>query len=905
VVIGISPVRRALIGVVGIACAAALIVWPAGHASAADTDLSPIASKTFNDLSACMEKPTSQLNVLYLLDASSSLQEDTDPQRLRGKILAQAIEQLGSLSAERDVFYAISSFDLGYKERKAWTQLTPDEATQAATWAEQQYGWWGAGLGTDWLSALTGGLATMNASPDSKIACKLMVWVTDGGINVNGNKNAYDVNIAAMEEICGTNPLTGVATGAPAVVDAIRSAGIHLVAVALASDDFLKTLSGDDLADEQSKFSYLVPVSEGSGEVSSAGFTEGAGSTLTYECGQTPVPDGWATGAFVLGASPIALAYQFSGITNRIRGGQPLGTGIEVPGSFEVEPGINRVNIQLAGSAWSITGPDGAVAASSTTPTQGPSVQSTTQGELVNVQIDEPALRPGIWKIDVTGAKAPAQVFVYALLKGGVTIPELQVGESGEIVVDILSEITGEPVMRADYAADPISVTAGNQGSELVTLACTEDVTLLRYTCAIDPSSVGTTSIKARLDVKSRSGKLLYRFAGAFTGQVSPQASYPQVLPDQISLTPLDGRRGHATGEITLQGPQKGTGQVCLPAVSEVVITSDVVDRASTYVFGGSAWGTCISVGQGEMVTAAFDVSNEVQATGTVSGAFTVELKSSESDEVVTQQVTFDFDSIRQGTPPWWLLLLLLVLGLALPIVLLYWQARSASKLVLKGIQIASVPVMLDFSPGFVSVSRVKPAGGQFLTLEDWEWPYSSGSGRSFSAPGGVTLRAITPRNPLGAITAKAKASGGIRVVSCQGTSGNGALAPMGLNPAGEWFISAAVADLADQSKSTVEATLVAFVNAGMGELGELSQEMSGDVHARFLAQTWVKIRSTASSASDGKGTTPEPPIVWDDWNKTPPVPAVPPTSPVAPTTPSPPATPGGIDPDDVWNRSN
>lgn len=134
-VIGISPVRRALLGVVGFACAAALIVWPAGQASAADTDLSPIASKTFNDLSACMEKPTSQLNVLYLLDASSSLQEDTDPQRLRGKILAQAIEQLGSLSDERDVFYAVSSFDLGYKERKAWTQLTPDEATQAATWA--------------------------------------------------------------------------------------------------------------------------------------------------------------------------------------------------------------------------------------------------------------------------------------------------------------------------------------------------------------------------------------------------------------------------------------------------------------------------------------------------------------------------------------------------------------------------------------------------------------------------------------------------------------------------------------------------------------------------------------------------------------------------------------------------
>ena len=203
-----------------------------------------------------------------------------------------------------------------------------------------------------------------------------------------------------------------------------------------------------------------------------------------------------------------------------------------------------------------------------------------------------------------------------------------------------------------------------------------------------------------------------------------------------------------------------------------------------------------------------------------------------------------------------------------------------------------------------MSVSRAKRAGGQFLALEDWEWPYSSGSGRSFSAPGGVTLRAITPRNPLGAITAKAKASGGIRVVSCRGTSGNGASAPMGLNPAGEWFISAAVADLADQSKSTVEATLVAFVNAGMGELGELSQEMSGDVHARFLAQTWVEIRSTASSASDVVITPPVTPPGWEDVPLPPFGTAVPPTATVAPTMPTPPVTPTDIDPDEIWNRS-
>lgn len=890
---------------IALTCALGLLSAGARPAAAEDAGLSPVASKTFNDLAACMEKPASQLNVLYLLDASSSLEDDTDPQRLRGQILAQAIEQLGALSTERDVYYAVSSFDLGYQQRKEWSKLTPEEATEAADWAQNQYSWWGAGGGTNWLSALNGGLATMQAAPNAKSACQLMVWVTDGGINVNGNKNAYDVNIAAMEEICGTNPVTGASTGTPAVVDAIRSAGIHLVAVALTSQAYLDTLSATDLADEESKFSYLVPVSEGTGQVSNAGLTGDTGASLTYACGTSPVPDEWATGAFVRGASPIALAYQFSGITNRIRGGQPLGADIDVPGTFEVEPGINRVNIQLAGSAWSITGPDGAVVASSSAATPNTSVQSTTQGELVNVQIDEPALKPGTWKIDVTDPQAKAQVYVYALLSGQIDIPDLRVGESSTITVDIVSDITGQTVKRADYSPSPLTATATSAGGAPVTLACTDDPALLRSSCTIEPTSVGSTTIKAAQEVGSRQGRSLYRFTGEFTEQVAPQAAYPQVRPDQVSLTALDGKHGQATGEITIVGPEKGSGQVCLPSADQIDITRDVVDRAATYVFGGSAWGTCVTVGQGETKTAVFDVSNEVPATGTVTGAFVVELKSSESDAVVTQQVTFTFDTIRQGTPPPWLLALLIVLGLALPIALLYLQARSSSKLAMKGLQVAAVPVTLEFGAGYVSVSRAKPAAGQLLTLEDWTWPTSTGRSRTYAAPGAVALRAITPRNPLGAITARAQASTGVRVVSCRGTAQQGSWAPMGLNPAGEWYISAAIGDLAEQERSAIEGTLVAFVNPGMGELGERSLELSSDVQSRLQSQAWVEVREAASRGVAKPDVTPQEEWpgsstggAWDAPAATGTT-STPPPSPTTPPGPPPGPATGNLD--DLW----
>jgi hypothetical protein len=893
-----------------------------------DAGLSPTATAAFNDLAACMQKPKSQLNVLYVLDASSSLQEDTDPQRLRGKILAQAIRQLGGLSAERDVYFAVSSFDIGYAVRKPWTQLTPETTEQAAAWPEQQYGWWGTGGGTDWLDALSGGLETMQQSPNVEDACKLMVWVTDGGINASpsGDKLDYATNIAAMEQLCGTDPVTSqkADSGGVPVVDSIRSSGIHLVAVALASEDYLGTLSGDELADEVSKFSYLIPVSEGSGVVSNAGLTGGAAEEFTYNCGTNPLPEGWAAGAFVPGESPIALAFQFAGVVDRIRGGQPL-PDVKLPGTFEVEPGINRVTIQLAGSEWSITGPDGDIVVSSTQPGK-PSVQVTAQGELVSIQIDEPLLKVGTWRIDVTDPAAPARVFVYALIDGNADIPQLRVGEQANIVVSITSEITQQAVLQADYAPAAITVTAGAPGANPETLNCTQDPSLLVFTCPITPTAVGTVRIKARLDLESKNGTRLKQFNGTFDEQVAPQASYPQVVPDQITLSALDGRRGKATGEITIKGPEEGDGQVCLPATDAITITQDVVDRATSYVFGGPSWGQCIDIDQGETATVQFDVSNEVPASGSVVGAFTVDLKSDQTDAVVTQQVNFEFTSIRQGTPPAWLLIALLLLGLAIPIALLYLQARSSSKLVMRGLQMASVPVTLTFEGGYVTLARETPAGGQLITLQDWNWISSSGSRRSFAAPGGVTLRAITPRNPLGPITARAQGNNNTRVASVRGTGQSGAWAPIDLNPAGEWFISVPVDSLVDESKTAVAGTLVAFVNPGMGDLGERSMEMTTEIQSQFQSQVWDEIRSASRGQAaksrrtkpkpdkPGKpnggswGTPPLPPPEGDVWG--PPSPSAPTGGSTAPPMPPPPTTPPPSTPpsgpsipgaDDLW----
>lgn len=193
---------------------ATLLPASAMSVSAIDNTASEIAQKAFKQIGDCLSPQEAQLNVLFVLDASSSLNDDTDTDKVRGDILAQSIAQLVSLTESRPVNIAISSFDLDYKEQVPWEPLDQTSFERIKkdipSWVA---GWWGDGDGTDWEAALSGGAQTMRDSPKTTKACKIMIWLTDGGINVNGVKvddpRYIGPNTAAMENICGTNPVNG------------------------------------------------------------------------------------------------------------------------------------------------------------------------------------------------------------------------------------------------------------------------------------------------------------------------------------------------------------------------------------------------------------------------------------------------------------------------------------------------------------------------------------------------------------------------------------------------------------------------------------------------------------------------------------------------------------------------
>ena len=147
-----------LIAIAATTLAGGLTAIPA-HALDASSDLSAVGQRTFEEISRCVNGEGSQLNVLYLLDSSSSM-TDTDKDDVRADIVAQSIQQLGYISESRPVSLAISSFDLEYQSRLKWSKLTSKNAPSYAAEYQREIAKWDGGGGTNWLDALQGAQRT-------------------------------------------------------------------------------------------------------------------------------------------------------------------------------------------------------------------------------------------------------------------------------------------------------------------------------------------------------------------------------------------------------------------------------------------------------------------------------------------------------------------------------------------------------------------------------------------------------------------------------------------------------------------------------------------------------------------------------------------------------------------------
>jgi hypothetical protein len=659
---------------VGVLAAAACVFALLTPVSPAAAEESPVAKTAFAQIQRCVSDPDSQLNVLYVVDESGSL-TSTDPEGVRADAIAQSLGQLAQLSERRTVYTSIAMFGEGYRIERPWQPLTADSARQEAQWARDTVGGLVGGQGTNWLAALQGAADSMDASPEAATACKVVVWMTDGAINVPSADGTTSADVEALATICAANPENGESLDTSPVIARLRTSGVNLIGV------LLKT--GDTDSQQRAAMTYMKPIVEGSGTVDPSAFWTGNPPTFNLDCGQVPIPENQASGAFIEADDPLDLAREFSEMFICIIAAEGC---VPLPGArLDVEDGVGYFYVLIAGGEWTLTGPDGSVQATPGTASTGISVSSS--GGLYTVEVRGQAVRPGTWTVS---DKTDDEVVWFAF--SGVNLA-LEPGErfAGEPVpLRFRASQDGVPLDSLDaYRPSALEVFASQPGQDPLSLSCTQEAGTATFTCEYTPSQIGSVTLRAVLPLATTAGREFSDVVFQTSIRVQSPPDYPKVQEpangaDSHQFTALIGRRGAAQGSFTLEGPGRGDGEICFPAASGITIEVDPQpERIGDYTFTGLPSG-CVSVSQGSTSQVTLTVANPVSASGTVEGSFVVILKSASRAQEATQEVVFTFVSERKADPPIALLIGLGLLALAIPIGLLYLQSTRAARLDLR-----------------------------------------------------------------------------------------------------------------------------------------------------------------------------------------------------------------------------
>jgi hypothetical protein len=285
--------RRALVllAALGGLLAAPLAANSTPAAPAAETQ------DAFAEIAGCISGADNVL-VSVVVDESLSLRE-TDPTALRVEGITSAVDSLEQLAATTpgvNVEVSLSTFARSFSTLLDWQTLDQDSAEQLRDKAVAELPKRDAGDATDYRQALLGAKQTLqdrSRELNDDAACKVLLWFTDGALDVDSATGQ------AAAEICQPG----------GIADLVRHAGINVVALALFTP-------GADVSDAQRD--QLRAVTEGRGRATS--------------CGTVPLQSDDAHGVYLPADDPAALQLLFAGAGALVAGGTSAGT-IMCPGT--------------------------------------------------------------------------------------------------------------------------------------------------------------------------------------------------------------------------------------------------------------------------------------------------------------------------------------------------------------------------------------------------------------------------------------------------------------------------------------------------------------------------------------------------------------------------------------------
>ena len=762
------PRSRVWAGMLGafIVAASLGISAPVPAAANSVSDLSDVAQEAFADLTTCLTSGQDKvIDVFYLVDDSDSLL-NTDPDIVREEILSDSILQLANFADQGiSVNVGAALFSTQVTPVFPWREiLTADDARGSAEDLGSAISS-SASRGstvkwTNWEAGLRFADTQLQAQNVSGSHCQALIWFTDGGIRLGNDRALSLPSLASLchSDISSTN-LTRDTDSTLGLMAQLKERNVGVFAVlynneqALRSEAAARGSSPAEIEERVGDFryfaSFLLPLVEGSGEVYTEYTPEGFPSGGYLECanlGPTGVAlAGQANGAFLDAEDPISLAFQFLKLQAQISGGdsKEIGDG----GRFDIRPGTAAIRILTTSTDWSLTGPDDKVRATPGSP--APIVDISDRSGVTTISLtirDDTDL--GTWLFEPRESESISSLFVYA----GLTLA-LDRDRETPIVVGRDNTLAGAVVRQPQFSDIALDLSVYEDNS--LSLEIIEDGKLVPVTDVTtlnpDPNSGSfridgfspefSSGDEIQVQLTLNLGGDFQPVKSRFTLTALASGAFPLMAESVILLTSLDGPEGVAEGVIRVNPPTDvAEGEFCIAQsakrVSDPQETAvQVVDRAGEWNWQFSATGsttsrgdlTCFVVPQStEPFLISVSARNPVQADSRVESVHAVASGLTDGQSLFTEDVVFEFDSTTQQSTAVFLtvFIALLVLGILLPLVLLYLFNRVASRFAwASGLVRAEFPVsvslglMASFADSRTQAPlQVGPQDFQFLT---------------------------------------------------------------------------------------------------------------------------------------------------------------------------------------------
>lgn len=640
--------------------------------------------EAFSDIAGCISTADNVL-VSLVVDESLSLRE-TDPDDLRVQGITTAIDSLQSLSetlgGSARLHVSLSTFARDFDTLVDWRRLNASSAAALREAAQSRLPERDAGDATDYRQALQGArreLAQRERSLRDPGACKVVLWFTDGALDVDSETDT------AAAQLCQPG----------GILDAMRRDGIAVVALALFTP-------GAGVTESQRE--QLRSVAEG----------RGAGLT----CGTVPVPPGSTSGIYLPADDPTALQQLFGRAGALVGGGTEVETvtcpGPQCPGgrySLTIDPGVAAARVLVAGRDGgepqvSLQGPDGEPVdlSSGSTEVAGATVSLVPRDGFATLDISYPRYTEEQVTWQVRPGPSELTVFWFWGAELGLETEGIAAGEETEVRLQ-LRDRTGDPLDPTLY--DDVRVTA-----RLGSRALQARIDAEGRVTATARTGVGNLppSLPLQVSVTARS-----RPGGVPLGPVSLSESlevelppvYPALSPDVLDFGELEGA-GTTTATLRATGSRLGATRVCVSG-SQVTLPGE---EPADLVTAGRR---CLPLETGARGRIPLELPVEQGVDGVATGSVTLTLEPADGSAPLEVDVPVDLDLSRvvDQSTRWLLVALLVGLAVLVPLaVLLVTNFLAATFAMTSLSRVGTAPVR-------ITRSGLRPRDGTELISAD------------------------------------------------------------------------------------------------------------------------------------------------------------------------------------------